>query len=50
MEFGSEIMGSRLHGFDWESHDGVHRVALEVASELKAHAEAKFHMYYFVLC
>jgi hypothetical protein len=38
-----------LHGFNRESHDGAHRVAPEAASELKAQAVAKFHMYCFVL-
>jgi hypothetical protein len=38
-----------LHGRDMESRGGAHRVAPEATSELKAQAEAKFHMYCFVL-
>jgi hypothetical protein len=30
-----------------ESRGGTHRVASEAVAELKARAEAKFHMYYF---
>jgi hypothetical protein len=41
--------GYGLHGFDWESYGGAHRVALEASSEMKAQAKAKFHMYYFIL-
>jgi hypothetical protein len=32
-----------------ESHSGTHHVVSEVVAELKAQAEAKFHMSYFVL-
>jgi hypothetical protein len=32
-----------------ESHGGTHHVAPEVASEVKAQVEAKFHMYYLVV-
>jgi hypothetical protein len=39
--------GYSLHGHDTKSDGGTHRVALEVVAELKAQAEAKFHMYYF---
>jgi hypothetical protein len=39
-----------LHGFDWESHGGAHRVSPEAASKIKAQAEAKFHMYCFYFC
>jgi hypothetical protein len=38
-----------LHGHVSESYGGTHCVALEVAVELKAQAETKFHMYCFVL-
>jgi hypothetical protein len=38
-----------LISLNLESHGGAHRVAPEAASELKAQAEAKFHMYCFVL-
>jgi hypothetical protein len=30
--------------------DGTHRVVSEAVADLKAQADAKFHMYYFVLC
>jgi hypothetical protein len=39
--------GWNLHGCDSESRGGTHHVAPEAASELKAQAEAKFHIYYF---
>jgi hypothetical protein len=39
------LSGLSLHGLDWESHGGAHRVAPETVSEVKAQAEAKFHMY-----
>jgi hypothetical protein len=47
MGFDSEIAGLMppLHDPDWESLSGAHHVALEAASEVKAQAEAKFHMY-----
>jgi hypothetical protein len=32
-----------------ESHGRAHHVALEATSELKTQAEAKFHMYWFIL-
>jgi hypothetical protein len=41
--------GTSLHERDSTSHGGVHHVGLEAAFELKAHVEAKFHIYYFVL-
>jgi hypothetical protein len=33
------------YNLNWESYSGADRVAPEVVSEVKAHAEAKFHMY-----
>jgi hypothetical protein len=42
--------GQSLHGLNLESRGCTHCVAPEAACELKAHAEAKFHMYYFALC
>jgi hypothetical protein len=48
--FSGEATGLSLHGHDSESCGGTHRVAPEAAAELKAQVEAKFHMYYFVLC
>jgi hypothetical protein len=39
--------GQSLHGRDLESYDGTHHVAPEATVELVAHAEPKFHMYYF---
>jgi hypothetical protein len=41
--------GKSLHGLDWESCGGAHHVAPVVVSEIKAQAEAKFHMYLFIL-
>jgi hypothetical protein len=41
--------GTSLHERDSTSHGGVHHVGLKAASELKAHVDAKFHIYYFVL-
>jgi hypothetical protein len=41
--------GHSLHSRDFKSCGGTHRVASEVASELKPQAEAKFHIYCFVL-
>jgi hypothetical protein len=43
------LWGYTLHDHDSESHGGTHCVALEVAVELKAQAEVKFHKYCFVL-
>jgi hypothetical protein len=40
---------SAVHGLNWESRGGAHHVAPEAVSEIKAQAEAKFHMYFFVL-
>jgi hypothetical protein len=45
MEFNSEIAGLNPPDLDWESYSGAHRVAPGSTSELKAQAEAKFHMY-----
>jgi hypothetical protein len=39
-----------LHSVNCESHGGAHGVAPKAASELKAWADAKFHMYCFILC
>jgi hypothetical protein len=39
--------GQSLHGRDSESCGGTHHVAPEATVELVAHAEPKFHMYYF---
>jgi hypothetical protein len=38
-------MGLKLHDLDWEYPDGIHRVAPEAVAEVKAQAEAKFHIY-----
>jgi hypothetical protein len=42
---GVKIMGISLHDLDGESCGGVHRVAPKAVSEVKAQAEAMFHMY-----
>jgi hypothetical protein len=39
------LRGKSLHDLDWESHGGARHVDSKVASEVKAHVEAKFHMY-----
>jgi hypothetical protein len=44
------LWGESLHNFNWESRGGAHRAAPEDASEIKAQAEAKSHMYCFVSC
>jgi hypothetical protein len=44
MGFSSEIVGTSM-GFNWESCGGAHSVALKAAFQVKAQAEAKFHMY-----
>jgi hypothetical protein len=38
------LWGSSLHDFDQESSGGAQRVALKVASEVKAQAEEKLYM------
>jgi hypothetical protein len=48
-EFGGEIMGQSVHDLDWESRGGAHRVAPEVASVVKAQAEAYYNMHCLVL-
>jgi hypothetical protein len=42
------LWGESLHDLDRKSCGGAHRVAPEVASKVKAWAEAMFHMYYLV--
>jgi hypothetical protein len=44
------LWGESLHNFDWESRGVAHRAAPKDASEIKAQAEAKSHMYCFVSC
>jgi hypothetical protein len=39
------LRGQSLHDLNWESCGGAHRVAPKATSEVKAQAEAKFHMY-----
>jgi hypothetical protein len=42
------LWGQSLHDLDQEYCGGAHRVTLEATSEVKAQAEAKFHMYCLV--
>jgi hypothetical protein len=42
-------MGLKPPCFRLGIHGGAHRVAPEAVSEIRAQAEAKFHIYYFVL-
>jgi hypothetical protein len=41
----ARLWGESLNDLDGESRGGAHRVAPEATSEVKAQAEAKFHMY-----
>jgi hypothetical protein len=39
------LYAQSAHNLDWESHGDAHCVAPEAASDVKAQAKAKFHMY-----